>query len=351
MNEMPPEKLVRMLLANRLLADGEQALLSAGNLAADGSSRRFIRIAKGGEPLCLAVMPASPAAREMAEAAAAWHIGRHLQRRGIPVPQLLARDEESGTIFFEDLGDTRLHDLVSDTDFSDVAARGRLLAIYREVLERLVEMQVEGAHGFHEEWCWDTPFYDRELMLERESGYFLRAFWNGLLAMETPAGLQDEFAALADLAAEAPAGFFLHRDFQSRNIMLADGRVRFIDFQGGRKGPLGYDLASLLIDPYSALPDDCCDQLFAHYLRLVESRLQVDARDFRRQYAVLALHRNLQIIGAFAFLSQVRGKTFFAGFIVPALRGLEARLRQPVFEGLRVLPGMVVEALAQLKRG
>ena len=117
-------------------------------------------------------------------------------------------------------------------------------------------MQVRGAVSFDPKWCWDTPQYDRMLMLERESGYFLQAFWQDLLGMEEPPGLQEEFFELADRAARIPAGYFLHRDFQSRNIMIHGGEACIIDFQGGRLGPLAYDLASLLIDPYVALPDD-----------------------------------------------------------------------------------------------
>ena len=338
--------LIPVLLRHRLVAEGELELLSFTPLAADGSTRRFVRIARNAVPLCLAVMPASASDREMAEAAAAWQIGRHLHGRGIPVPDLLAREEESGIILFEDLGDTRLHDLTLATDFSDARARGSLLAVYRQVIDQLVVMQIEGAAGFDERWCWDTPRYDRQLMLERESGYFLRSFWRDMLGMEIPAGVEGEFAAIAELAAAAPCDFFLHRDFQCRNIMIKDGQVRFIDYQGGRWGPLAYDLASMLIDPYATLPEECCSQLFQYYLDLMRNRLETDVDVFRRHYALLALQRNLQIIGAFAFLSQVRGKTFFAGYIRPAVHQLLARLQDPLFAAMGHLRTMAGQALA-----
>jgi aminoglycoside/choline kinase family phosphotransferase len=348
MKETLLEKLIPILLRHRLLAEGELELLSVAPLAADGSTRRFVRVAKNTAPLCLAVMPASTAAREMAEAAAAWQIGRHLQSRGVPVPELLAREEDSGLILFEDLGDTRLHDLVIATDFSDYQARANLLAVYREIIGQLVVMQVEGAVGLDEQWCWDTPRYDRQLMLERESGYFLRAFWSDLLGMDVPVGVEGEFAAIAGHAAEASCDFFLHRDFQCRNIMIKEGRVRFIDYQGGRRGPLGYDLASLLIDPYAALPEDCSSRLFEHYLDVLGNRLKVDVEAFRRHYALLALQRNLQIIGAFAFLSQVRGKTFFAGYIRPAVHQFHAHLQGPLFADMIHLRAMADKAMAML---
>ena len=349
MKETLLEKLIPILLRHRLLAEDELELLSVAPLAADGSTRRFVRVAKHTAPLCLAVLPESTAAREMAEAAAAWQIGRHLQGRRVPVPDLLGWEEDSGIILFEDLGDTRLHDQVIATDFREAQARESLLAIYREVIDQLVVMQVEGVVGFDERWCWDTPRYDRQLMLERESGYFLRAFWRDLLGMDAPAGVDGEFAAIAGLAAEAPCDFFLHRDFQCRNIMIKDGRIRFIDYQGGRRGPLAYDLASLMIDPYATLPDDCCSQLFEYYLDVMENRLKLDVGVFRRHYALLALQRNLQIIGAFAFLSQVRGKTFFTGYIRPAVHQFHARLQDPLFADLKIVRTMADKAMVMLE--
>ncbi len=90
--------------------------------------------------------------------------------------------------------------------------------------------------------------------------------------------------------------------------------VRFIDFQGGRLGPLGYDLASLLIDPYSNLPQDVQDDLLELYLRLISNHLAVDEAHFKRHYTLLAFQRNMQIVGAFSFLYKVRQKAFFYGF-------------------------------------
>ena len=342
------DDLMPILKAAGLIDRGQPSALEVSMIAADGSTRRFARISRHGRALCLAVFPEVAEGAMMAEAVAAWRIGRHLWRRGVPVPELYGWDERRGLVLFEDLGDTRLHGLVQATDFDDPGARSGLQDLYRQALDRLVAMQIDGAAGLDGGWCWDTPRYDRQLMLERESGYFLRAFWQDLLALPAPAGIDDEFAAIAGMAAEAPAGFFLHRDFQSRNIMIKDGRVRIIDYQGGRFGPLGYDLASLLIDPYADLPLDFSDQLFHYYLDRLGERLPVDPGEFRHHYELLALQRNLQIIGAFAFLSRVRGKRFFAGYIRPAVGRLRARLQDPIFAGQRILRAMVDEAVERL---
>jgi hypothetical protein len=343
-----PADLVSILKDAGLIEGGQEPGLAVTMLAADGSTRRFARISLHGRPLCLAVFPEVAEGSMLAEAVAAWRIGRHLQRQGVPVPELYGWDERRGLILFEDLGDTRLHDLVQATDFAAPGPRNRLLGMYRQAIDRLVAMQIDGGAGLDDGWCRDAPRYDRQLMLERESGYFLRAFWQDLLALPVPAGIDDEFAAIAGMAAQAPAGFFLHRDFQSRNIMIKDGRIRIIDYQGGRFGPLGYDLASLLIDPYADLPLDFSDHLFHYYLDRLGERMIFDPRDFRRHYSLLALQRNLQIIGAFAFLSRVRGKLFFADYIRPAVEKLRARLQEPIFAGQRILRAMADEAVERI---
>ncbi|MCI5166628.1 MAG: aminoglycoside phosphotransferase, partial [Candidatus Electrothrix sp. GM3_4] len=178
--------------------------------------------------------------------------------------------------------------------------------------------------------------YDRALMLEQESGYFLRALCRNFLQLEIAEDkIAQDFNELARKASQAEATFFLHRDFQSRNIMVQQDRVRFIDYQAGRLGPLAYDLASLLIDPYAALPAPVQDELLEKYLDTlntldtldtVTALLPYDRVQFRQEYLLLALQRNLQILGAFAFLSQQRGKPFFRQYLAPALHSLQALL-------------------------
>ena len=313
-------------------------------LAADGSTRRFGRISLKDGTRYVVVGPGQTGSAELAEARAAALIGAHLAGHGAPVPAIYGYDADSGLLCYEDLGDTQLYDLAIATNYNEPDAVDTLRAFYRATLSSLVTMQLRGGLGFTGEWCWDTPSYSRQLMLDRESGYFLRAFWQGLLAKPEPPGLAAEFNLLASKAAEAPAGFFLHRDFQSRNIMIHEGRPRFIDYQGGRLGPLGYDLASLLIDPYVQLPVDLQDEFYHFYLGELTAILPLDPADFARQYLCLALQRNLQILGAFAFLSTARGKVFFADFIGPALQSLAALLARQECLHLPVLTASVAMA-------
>jgi hypothetical protein len=219
----------------------------------------------------------------------------------------------------EDLGDQRLHDLVLEKGNDSK----QVIELYRQTVSELARMQVQARKGFDPAWCWDTPRYDRSLMLERESGYFLQALCRDFLQLEIDEEkITQDFHALADKASQAEATFFLHRDFQSRNIMVQQDRVCFIDYQAGRLGPLAYDLASLLRDPYAALPAPIQEELLEQYLDTLTCLLPYDREQFHQEYLLLALQRNLQILGAFAFLSQQRGKPFFRQYLRPALHSL-----------------------------
>lgn len=338
-------------LISRREADAPLTSLVVQRLAGDGSSRRFWRVGRQeGERICLAVAPAGRTEQDMMEARAARLIGMHLYDRGVRVPAQYGWDEDAGLLLFEDLGDVKLHDLVEQS--RNPMGEMDLHVVrpwYIQAVQQLAFMQVRGAVGFDRDWCWDTREYDRPLMLSRESGYFLRAFWQELLGQEPVPGIAEEFEQIATAASQAPATFFLHRDFQSRNIMVHNGQPCFIDFQGGRMGPLGYDLASLLIDPYTALPASFQEELIQVYLDAVMALYPVDRQQFRREYCFLALQRNLQIIGAFSFLSRVRGKVFFARFIVPALTSLVERLQDQELHDLRVLPLMAAQGLKRLQ--
>lgn len=316
-------------------------------ICSDGSTRRFWRLLGTGKASCVIAAPSGGSPAELAESRSAWRIGKHLQSKGVPVPELYGWDEESGVLVFEDLGDVRLHDVVirKQGQSDDI---GTMRDLYRSVVQNLASMQLAGAAGFDPAWCWDTPRYDVPLMLERESGYFLRAFCQGFLGEGSTGKVEEECQEIAEGAGKAPAEFFLHRDFQSRNIMVQRDEVRFIDFQAGRLGPLGYDLASLLIDPYTALPQAFQEEMLQYYVDIIADNHPGSEVDFKKYYKFLAVQRNLQIVGAFAFLSKVRGKMFFAGFLRPALVSLRDRLADNHFAGHRQLRGLVDRGLASL---
>jgi hypothetical protein len=320
-----------------------EATVQVAPLVPDGSSRRFVHLRGPDGATCIAILPPEHDERGQAEAIAFARIGDHLHQAGAPVPAILAFDPATGLVLCEDLGERRL--------FEQVAEQGveGSLALYETAVRQLARMQVRGAAGFDPTWCWDTPRYDRQLMIERESGYFLRACCTDLLGLDFDrAAVAVDCARLAETAARAPAHFFLHRDFQCRNIMLTGGQVRFIDFQGGRLGPLAYDLASLLLDPYAALPEAMQEHLIAVYLDALGEELAYDAAQFRREYLLLALQRNLQILGAFAYLSQVRRKPFFARYLAPALASLGRLLAKPEAAGYAAIMQLTTQCRQEL---
>jgi N-acetylmuramate 1-kinase len=357
MSERPDQEILQcaqhLLLECGILGKAEAQSLLADNvwqkISSDGSTRRFWRAAMPGKNLCIIGAPSGNSTVELAEARSAWKIGRHLHAKGVAVPEIYAWDRDTGVLLFEDLGDIRLHDIVQEQFPGLHEDEGR--EYYRIALRQLATMQLQGYDGFEPAWCWDGPRYDVKLMLERESGYFLRAFWQGLLGQQENGEVVEEFRDIAESAAKASTNFFLHRDFQSRNIMVQDGRLRFIDFQAGRLGPLGYDVASLLIDPYVALPLRFQEELVDFYSAILATRRPGSEGDFKSSYKFLTVQRNLQIVGAFAFLSKVRGKTFFTAFIHPALQSLRERLADNSFSEHRRIRALVDRGLAMLQTG
>lgn len=286
-------------------------------LQGDGSDRRWYRLRSGRHSLVMADHGIRAQREGCLEVDAFVAIGRHLHARGAAVPRIHGHDTFAGLVFLEDLGDRHLQTVVQDAPIGETADR------YREVIDRWLTMALAGAEGFDTAWTYQSAFYDRRLILQRECRYFLEAFVQGYLGLQVPYDhLATEFEALADYALAAACNGFMHRDLQSRNIMVGPRGVGFIDFQGGRIGPLQYDLASLLIDPYVGLPHPLQAELLDYAIRRLQHRCDVPPDLFRKGYAACAVTRGLQMLGAFAFLSRVKGKTLFAAYIPAALATL-----------------------------
>lgn len=292
------------------------------SLRGDGSKRRFWRISMPENEARFIVMSNTPSGPyNRAENDAYVQIGRHLRAKGAPLPEIYLFDAEKGWVVMEDMGRTSLQEAV---------AEGRaLIPLYRRVILLLLTLQLRGAEDFDVRWCCQTTHYDRTVMLRYEADYFRDVFLGTYMGNAGQgSGLQLSFDHLANTASRADGRFFLYRDFQSRNILIDGGHIGFIDWQGGRLGPLGYDLASLLIDPYTDLSSEVQEEIFRYYLLSLRSRDADLAEDLERSYPYLALQRNLQILGAFANLSRIQGKTYFEDYIPAALKGLCVRLRR-----------------------
>lgn len=333
----------RQMLGNNWQLEGVQV----ESLSPDGSLRRFCRMIGTDDSRVIAVAPPAGDSTGLREASSAWDIGCHLFARGIPVPELYCFDKQNGLLVCEDLGDVRLHDLLLQKGSSSEL----IVDLYQQSVIGLTRMQVRGRVNFDCSWCWDTDRYDRKLMLERESGYFLQALCLDMLQLPVERQeIEGEFIGLADRAQQADASIFLHRDFQSRNIMVQHGQVRFIDFQGGRLGPAAYDLASLLIDPYAALPDRLQDDLLDLYFDEFTALVPYDRQQFQDDYLVLALQRNLQILGAFAYLTNQRGKSFFKQYIKPSLHSLQTLLAKTAPDRYPCLKSLSEQCLVEICR-
>jgi aminoglycoside/choline kinase family phosphotransferase/choline kinase len=298
----------------------------------DGSDRQWSRWNGAGGGMVLADHGLRATAG-VAEVDAFVAIGRHLKNRLVPVPAIYFADTFAGLVFLEDLGVTSLQSLVLAQ-----SNRRPVLAAYRAVIDEVIHMAVDGARGFDPAWTFQTPAYTRDVILDRECRYFHDAFLVGYAGLPVDESLSDEFNRIADGALEGNEPGFMHRDCQSRNIMVKNGRFYFIDFQGGRLGPPQYDLAALLIDPYVELAPDEQEALLEYAMNRLALRRPLDPARFRRGFGYCALARNLQILGAFGFLSTQRGKTQFARYIPAALRSLDTRLagvEPPVFPKLQ----------------
>jgi aminoglycoside/choline kinase family phosphotransferase/choline kinase len=289
--------------------------LQVRRLTGHGSDRRFWRLEGQGFSL---VAMASPA--EDPEFQRFVAVGRWLHERGLGAPALLNVSEQENTLVMQDVGRRSLYLLATSAGAAE-AERDRA---YEEVVDHLLLLQAATDRAAEE-----CPLaVDRRLAhedLRWETGYFRERFLQGHcgLAGQDLAGLDGEFEELARAVARQPL-VLLHRDFQSQNIHLQDGAVKVLDFQGMRLGPLGYDIMSLVMDPYVDLPRHLRLRLRARFCRGAGSGHQPDALQAMALGA--GLQRIMQALGAYGFLGHVKGKTHFLDHVPAALSGLRSLL-------------------------
>ena len=291
-------------------------------LKGDGSDRIWQRASAKRSSVVL-VDHGRPQNHGTCEADAFVAIGKHLFDKDLPVPEIFDYDRSLGLVVLEDLGNLHLQTAVRQT--KDPA---EILDHYGKVIDILVSMAVDGAEGFKRSFTYQTPSYDRQVIIENEAMYFCHAFLQGFMNDKTDFEiLKPDFDVLAKNALETRHIGFLHRDFQSRNILLSKGEYFVIDFQGGRLGPMQYDLASLLIDPYVALPQHVQETLIEDYVQKLSRHMPVNPSDFVHTYRYCAVNRNMQILGAFAFLGKTKGKKAFLQYIPIAVQSLKENLK------------------------
>lgn len=317
-------------------------------ISADGSDRQFCRLLFKGRNAVRILPPES--ATGLKEACSFFNIGTHLFLAGIPVPELYDFNEVTGEVIVEDIGDLLLYDVVCD--FRKQNKHDNIFRIYQDAVILLHDFQTRGTVGFDAAWCFDSALYNGEFAWEREASYFMDSFLRGYLGIEPAPELVDELRELC----ERVDGIYhesclMHRDFQSRNIMFYHGMLKVIDFQGARFGPWGYDLASLLYDPYAGLTEEMRMKLFEFYLDLSSPRLLSPfTPEPLTAFLVTALLRTLQVLGAFSFLTMKKNKVFFSCFIGPAVRNLVLLMEKECFVNMPAMK-MLASTLADSVSG
>ncbi|HEY2118244.1 MAG TPA: RNase adapter RapZ [Candidatus Acidoferrum sp.] len=245
---------------------------------------------------------------------------KHFHRHGLPVPEIYGEDLNHGAYLEEDLGDITLFDFLSKNRTGAEIAPA-VVEIYRKVVEILPRFQVEAGRDLNYSVCYPRASFDRQSItwdLNYFKYYFLRLA--GIPFNEQ--SLEDDFGRLTDFLLSAPNDYFLYRDFQSRNVMLCDGSPYFVDYQGGRKGALQYDIASLLFDAKADLPPELRGQLLEHYLDELTKFIEVDREEFKRYYYAYVYARILQALGAYGFRGFYERKTHFLQSVPYALKNV-----------------------------
>ena len=245
---------------------------------------------------------------------------RHFSRHGLPVPEIYAQDLSRGAYLEEDLGDTTLFEFLSANRVGeDIAAP--VVEAYRKVVAVLPRFQVEAGRDLDYSVCYPRASFDHQSItwdLNYFKYYFLRLA--GIPLNEQ--ALEDDFGRLTQFLLAAPHDYFLYRDFQSRNIMLREGTPWFLDYQGGRKGALQYDIASLLFDSKADLPPELRRQLLEEYLQRLSGFVDLDRGAFMHHYYAYVYVRLMQAMGAYGFRGFYEHKPHFLQSVPYALKSL-----------------------------
>lgn len=246
------------------------------------------------------------------------YFSRHFQSKGLAAPRILAISEDKKAYLQQDFGDRSLIDLLE--------SKGYVPEVYdkfKQSLEELARLQIEGDQGLDYEQCLTNKEFGKQAIMA-DLLYFKYYFLDALRKPYDKQKLIDDFEALANYLTHTEYKFFMFRDFQSRNIMLDQDKIGFIDFQGGMKGAPQYDVASMLWQARANLPDDWKARLLEDYMDAFEKRISasLDRNIFRSQYNGYVLIRLLQVLGAYGFRGLFERKAHFLTSIPLALQNL-----------------------------
>lgn len=245
---------------------------------------------------------------------------RHFRKHGLPVPEIYGEDLDHGVYLEEDLGNTTLYEFLSKNRSGETIAPP-VVEAYRKVVEILPRFQVEAGRGLNYKVCYPIGSFDRQ-SIAWDLNYFKYYFLRLAGVPFNEHALEDDFGRLTDFLMTASREYFLYRDFQSRNIMLRDGQPLFVDYQGGRKGALQYDIASLLFDAKADLPPELRQELLEHYLDGLARYIKLDRDAFMKHYYAYVYVRIMQALGAYGFRGFYERKAHFLQSVPYAIKNV-----------------------------
>jgi Predicted phosphotransferase related to Ser/Thr protein kinases len=293
--------------------------LSVTELSASGSNRRYFRL-KNETTSLIGVEGTS-----VEENVAFIEIANHFSGQGLSVPHVLGCTPDSRFYIQDDLGDTLLFDAIAEGRKTGVFCEPEK-ELLRKTMRALPAVQVLGAQGLDFKVCYPQPEFNERSILW-DLNYFKYCFLKstGLDFQENL--LEDDFDKLSAILMRSRTNTFMYRDFQSRNVMVKDGEPFFIDFQGGRRGPLYYDVASFLWQAKAQYNSELREELLQTYLDALKKLMPTDEVEFREQLRHFVLFRTLQVLGAYGFRGYFEKKPHFLQSIPFAIENLRVFLR------------------------
>jgi aminoglycoside/choline kinase family phosphotransferase len=312
------------------------APLSIEKVPQSGSDRVYYRVT--GQPTCIAT-----ASKNIKENQTFLKFSNHFKASGCPVPAIYKVSADETIYLQEDFGDVSLLNELEQHGYNE-----HVYGLFQQSLQKLAHMQIKGHVDFNYDWCITSKEFGRQAIVS-DLLYFRYYFLDTLKIPYDKEKLIEDFEDLSIYLTRVDHKYFMFRDFQSRNIQVKDGQVHFIDYQGGMKGAVQYDVASLLWQAKAELPDEWKNSLLEFYMDCVEQVLQkeIDRTRFVSQYNGYVLIRLLQVLGAYGFRGLFERKAHFLTSIPIALRNLRWFLKNkhvgivlPEFERLL---GLMVE--------
>ena len=300
-----------------------------------GSPRRYYRLTADGYSAIGAIGTSTD------ENEAFFAIAQQMRHQGLPAPEIYAVSDDRMRYLQEDLGNTSLFDLLMEAK-----QRGEYyekdVELLRSVMRILPDVQWRTAEGFDFSKCHPSPELNHR-GIQWDLHYFKYCFLKATGLEFDEESLEDDFDHLADIILQDGDQCFMYRDFQSRNIMIRDGKPWLIDFQGGRRGPIEYDLVSFLWQARARFTPSMRQELIAEYLRSASRYRSFDEEKFRQRLQYFVLFRTLQVLGAYGYRGYYERKTHFVQSIPMAIDNLRTLLEENKFTDLPYLSALLLE--------